>query len=181
MIRKKITAPVYLLLWVFVCFTKISGQTESRFALGTGQKIAVLDFEQEGNFGSSKFSVFSADEMTTALYIKRNLKVIDRAHIRAVIADKNISPTKLTNQQLHDLGEVIGAELIVLGKIVFLQDGTIVPGGNEKNSVEITIRILSSTDGSVVGMVQRRFKKKGNMETLIRDSVWKMAGEIELN
>jgi hypothetical protein len=167
-------------LCLLICLDRSSAQTESRFTPAVGRKMAVLDFEQEGSIANSKMSVFAADELTVALYIKRNFNVLDRAHVRAVMGDKSISSAKISNQQLRKLGETVGAELIVLGKIASLNEGTIVAGGGEKISIEITVRVLSAADGAVVGMVQRRIREKGALEALVRDSVWKIAEEIKL-
>lgn len=166
--------------WIAVPGFGQAGESDSRFSTQNNRQIAVLDFEQEGSVGISKYGGFAADELTTALFIKKKIPVVDRSQVKAKAAEKGIVAGAMSSKQIHDLGEELNADYLILGKIVFLNGQIVAPEAEEKTTFAITIRLLSTKDGSVAGMVNREESKKGNLENLIRELIRDMAGDVEL-
>lgn len=140
--------------------------------------IAVLDFEQEGFIGGDRLGGFAADELTSALFIKRKLKVVDRVLIKAKMLEMNIDRSAMTVHVIRSLASMLNADCFVLGKIVRTDSENIEPAANVRIRFQISFRILSAKDGSVIGMVTKRLSKKGDIQQILSDAIYKMAEEV---
>jgi curli biogenesis system outer membrane secretion channel CsgG len=144
------------------------------------QKIAVLDFEQQGFLGGEKLGRFAADELTSALFLKQKIKVVDRAHVRAKVLERNLSSSILNDDNVRELGLAMSSDFLILGKIIRFNREEL--GSDEDTPVllQITFRIISVKDGSVIGIVYRQDQKRGEPEKILSNIIWQMAGEVEI-
>jgi hypothetical protein len=164
----------------FGCMSKLSNTSESRFSMRDGKVIAVLDFEQEGFLGGEKWGAFAADELTTALFVRNQMKIVDRALVKGKMLEKNATPAAMSIKAIQDLCAGLNADFIVLGKIARLDSETDDPEHSGKIHFQVTFRVLSVKDGSAVGMVMKRITVKGPIPPSISYALYQMAEEVRL-
>ena len=169
---------IVIVLWISGCCTLNSGNTGFRFSSNDSQKIAVLDFEEQGFLGGEKLGRFAAEELTTALFIKQNLKVVDRAQVTAIMVETQFSPSILDVKSIQQLGEKLESDYLILGCITRFDKENFDPETNGRISVQITIRIISTRNGEVVGMISRQSTKKEEPKIIVGKMVEAMAGFV---
>jgi curli biogenesis system outer membrane secretion channel CsgG len=171
--------------WILIAFVGFVSPrfsaAQSRFTMQDSRVVAVLDFDQQGFISGDKIGGFAADELTTALFINRSLKVVDRALVRAATLQKNLSPSTMTAEDICGLASALKADLIVLGNITRLDSETTDPQGNGAIHAQLTIRILSAKDGSVIGMATDSISKKGELQAIIGKAVKEMAEDVRFD
>jgi curli biogenesis system outer membrane secretion channel CsgG len=158
-----------------------SSYSQSRFMMQDSRVVAVLDFEQDNIIGGEKLGAYAADELTTALFINRKLKVIDRTLVKSKTIEKNVSPSAMTADGIHDLASALNADFLILGQITRQDAAGTDPLNSEKIHMGITLRILSGKDGSVVGMVTKSVSKKGRMQEIVANALRQMAEEVKFD
>ncbi|MCA9733971.1 MAG: hypothetical protein H6696_14385 [Deferribacteres bacterium] len=141
-------------------------------------RYAVLDFEQDGLIGGNKLGIFAADYLTNLLFERKKQQVIDRAQIRAAVTVQNVSNLALSPVLVKKLGVHLNADYIILGKLVRLNKPVFSESGNELD-MEITIRVLSVHNGTLVDLASKRSKKKKQAKYLIRSIMGKLIKSID--
>jgi curli biogenesis system outer membrane secretion channel CsgG len=142
--------------------------------------VAVLDFEQDGFLGGEKLGGFAADELTAALFLKKKFEVVDRARVKAGVLDMNLANGIMPADAIKKLGQTLGADYLVLGKITRLNDNDFDPGRRDHLDVQITFRRISTRDGAVIGVLSRRGTSKGDTKKFVSDMLGEMAGAVKV-
>jgi len=142
--------------------------------------VAVFDFEQEGFLSGGRLDQFTADELTTSLYLKKKVKVVDRSQVVAICVDRKISSSVLNLNEIRQLGTDLNADYLILGKIIRFDDNTFDPENRDEISIQITFRFISTEDGSVAGMANLKHTEKGEVKSTISDMLDKMVDSIKL-
>jgi curli biogenesis system outer membrane secretion channel CsgG len=140
---------------------------------------AVLDFEQEGFLGGEKLGGFAADELTAALFLKKKFEVVDRARVKAGAFELNLANGIMPMDAIKKLGQTLGADYLVLGKITRLNDNDFDPGRRDHLLMQITFRLISTRDGAVIGVLSRRGTSKGDTKKFVSDVLGEMAGAVK--
>ena len=130
-------------------------------------KYAVLNFEHSGQFLSAKTAMKAADQFSAELYIKKNIQVIERSLVRDALKKyKSSGRGKLAKEEINKIASELNADFLILGALNSI--GAIEQYYDSgKVKVELTIRIINSTNGDVVGMVKHEKEGSGDIEELV--------------
>ena len=183
--KKYFLIPIFIILtslcFIFShCSMFYQGEIQSRFTMKEAREIGVLDFNQEGFLDGNKLGVFASDELTVALFINQKYKIVDRSKVITTMREKNYSVSNLNTRQIQELGLLLGADFLILGSLTQLDTNEINPEENIQTHLQVTFRILSSKDGSVIGMVSLEEQKKGEIKKIVSAMMKKMADAVKL-
>ena len=173
------------LLWIILCgsgcHTLKQSNTNSRISMDGARRIAVLDFEQEGFLSGQRLGRFAADELTSVLFIRQGLRIVDRAQIRAKVIDKKITATAMGVDEVAQLGRELEADFLILGEITRLDGlGLDTDEDEEVISVQVSFRVLTTGNGSVIGIVTKQGSSKRDIKILVADLIKKMSDAVQL-
>ena len=141
-------------------------------------KLAVLDFEVEGTLLEDRLGAFVADEMTTALFVKKKINVVDRSQVEAKVKSMHVSVASITPEEIHRFGDAIGAHYLVFGKITGMDNAMIDPGKRGGSTVRVVCRMIDVPSGNVVGMIQRKCAYKDGLKKELSKTIQKMASAV---
>ncbi len=168
---------------IFVAIILIMNCSPSRYLQGNLFKdkekvtVAVLPFSGSGDHITERIKFLAADELTTFLYVKKEIPVIDRSRVNYVLAKMNIDNTYLlSGEELVQISDTLCASIIVLGSIV--NDSRDVEIESEKKRIIITLRFLNGQTGEVIGMLYKRRTSKKDIAEVVRSVLKKIVGEI---
>lgn len=157
------------------------GGTSSGFFLkGHLRTVAVLDFEQEGFLGGEKLGSFAADELTTALFLKKKFEVVDRAQVKAGVLAKNLAITAMKTSEVVALGKALNTDYFIFGKLCRLDEQDFDSEKSRDVNLQISFRLISTQDGAVAGIVSAREKGKTEMRKFISEVISRMAIAVKL-
>lgn len=145
-----------------------------------GDGIAVLNFSVTGSFIESKIGKHAADRLTDALFMKNNLRIIDRSQVNNVLIEMDInSPETLSKEELNILGKKLNANYIILGRIVQTNDKEFITS-KSKMGLFISFRIISILDLEVVGMASYKTRYKENLFKEIDKAMIELSKKMNL-
>ena len=144
-------------------------------------RIGVLDFSHQGSMGiSGKLGEYTADRLTSSLFIKKNYNVVDRTIIKAEMVKSKLSPEILDSEQISILGEALKADYLIVGDIVELTNQLEDMEEEEAWNMDISFRILDTRTGAVKGVVRTQEKGKGEKKVVLGEIIDKMAGSVRI-
>lgn len=120
------------------------------------KRIAVVDFAQlDGQV--SDLGRYLAEELSGGLIqADASLRVVDRQHLARIIAEQKLSVVGVTEPgSVQKLGQLAGADVLVTGSIVGLED-----------RVRITAKLLSTATAQIIGAAQTTVPDDGDVRTL---------------
>ena len=126
--------------------------------------IAVLNFEYSGPFISAKHSKLIADLITSELFIEKQINVIDRSLVKNVLTKyENSKSGRFSREDIQNIGNELKATYIALGNLNSLD---LIEDYYETGlrRINITIRVLASETGNVVGILRQQQQGKDNIE-----------------
>jgi hypothetical protein len=146
----------------------------------TGDGIAVINFSVQGSMIENGIGKNAADRLTDALFLKKNLRVIDRSKVNDALVDMDIKTSEaLSKEQLASLGQKLNAHYIVLGRIVQTTDKEFMTSKNDMG-LYISFRIVSTDNSDVVGMATYKITYKEDLFKEIDIAMNKLAEEMDL-
>lgn len=146
----------------------------------TGDGVAVVNFATQGSFIEAGIGKNAADRLTDALFLKKNIRVVDRSKVNNALIDMEIkTPEALSVEQLKSMGQKLNAGYIILGRIVQTTDKEFMTSKNEMG-LYITFRIISTSDSDVVGMGSYKTTYKKDLFREIDLAMLKLAEEMDL-
>ena len=146
--------------------------------------MAVMNFEYGGNFLSSRIALQAAYNLTSEIFIKKDIRVIDRSLVKDVLKKYEKSkPSLLSKEEIRKIGQELQANYLILGSIQSI--GSIDQYYDSRDyNVEITLRIVDIKDGKVVGIIRHQRKDDFDIQILvnriIKDMVFYMREWIRL-
>jgi curli biogenesis system outer membrane secretion channel CsgG len=146
--------------------------------------MAVLNFEYGGNFLSSQIALQAADNLTSEIFIKKDIQVVDRSLVKDVLKKyEKTKPSLLSKEEISKIGQDLQANYLILGSIQSI--GSIDQYYDSRDyNVEITLRIVDVKDGKVVGIIRHQREDNSDIQVLvnriIRDMVFHMREWIHL-
>ncbi len=179
----------YIGFWLIILFAVLlvsgcaffqSGKTESWFQKKSARVITVLDFEQEGFVEGGKLGIFAADELTSALFIKKKVNVVDRSQVKAKVMEKGFHSNVMDNKAIQELGRILNADCLILGKITEMSGIDIGLEEEQKHRIQITFRLISTSSGEVIGMVSQEVAKKGEAKQIVGKMLRNMTKRVKL-
>lgn len=146
----------------------------------TGDGIAVINFSVQGSLIENGIGKNAADRLTDALFLKKNLRVIDRSKVNDALIDMEIkSPEALSREQITSLGQRLNANYILLGRIVQTSDKEFMTSKNDMG-LYISFRIVSTDNSDVVGMATYKTNYKEDLFKEIDIAMNHLAEEMDL-
>jgi hypothetical protein len=146
----------------------------------TGDGIAVINFSVQGSMVENGIGKNAADRLTDALFLKKNLRVIDRSKVNDALIDMEIkSPEALSGEQIISLGQRLNANYILLGRIVQTSDKDFITSKNDMG-LYVSFRIVSTDNSNVVGMATYKTTYKEDLFKEIDIAMNQLAEEMDL-
>ncbi|MBE0539118.1 MAG: hypothetical protein IH620_05350 [Ignavibacterium sp.] len=146
----------------------------------TGDGVAVINFSVQGSMVENGIGKNAADRLTDALFLKKNLRVIDRSKVNDALVDMDIKTSEaLSKEQLASLGQKLNARYIVLGRIVQTTDKEFMTSKNDMG-LYISFRIVSTENSDVVGMATYKTTYKEDLFKEIDIAMNQLAEEMDL-
>ena len=145
-----------LLSFVLMCLMALSM---------SAQKCAVLEFR-----GSASVSVADIDgisEMFMTYFRPAGYTMIERAQIDKVISEQNFQRSNITDNQAVQLGRILNASTVILGKVSKL-------GGQ----YQVDVRAVNVQSGHDVELEGATFS--GDYRTNVRNLATKLAGKVAI-
>lgn len=129
------------------------------------QKCAILEFR-----GSASVSVADVDgisEMFMTYFRPAGYTMIERAQIDKVISEQHFQRSSITDNQAVQLGKILNASVIVLGKVSML-------GGD----YQVDVRVVNVQYGHDIALEGATFH--GDFRTNIRSLAQRLAGQVAI-
>lgn len=146
----------------------------------TGDGIAVINFSVQGSMVENGIGKNAADRLTDALFLKKNLRVIDRSKVNDALIDMDIKTSEaLSNEQIASLGQRLNANFILLGRIVQTTEKEFLTTKNDM-SLYISFRIVSTNNSEVVGIATYKTTYKEDLFKEIDIAMNHLAEEMDL-
>lgn len=145
-----------------------------------GDGVAVINFSVQGSFIENGIGKNAADRLTDALFLKKNLRVVDRSKVNDALVDMDIRTSEaLSKEQLATIGQRLNANYLILGRIVQTTDKDFVTS-DSKMGLYISFRIVSTDNSDVVGMATYKTNYKEDLFKEIDMAMTQLAEEMEL-
>jgi curli biogenesis system outer membrane secretion channel CsgG len=121
------------------------------------KKITVVDFT-ELNGGPNVLGKYIAEQLTVNLVMsKRDFSVLDRAHLRTILAELKLTSTGLVDpENAKKLGKFAGVDAIIFG--------TIIP---KAQKISLTAKIVTTETSEIVGAARAEFDDDEYVRNLI--------------
>ena len=145
---------VRALLSVLVLLAIFSGTCHAEYKK---IKIAVLDFQVEGNFNEAGVGNIAAEWLTTGLVETGRFEVIERRLIKKIVEEQKFGASGLIDSSSAvRLGRVLGVGTVVAGTVMKLDD-----------YVEINARLLNVETGSIIAAEKIKSSKTRELSDLV--------------
>ncbi len=138
----------FLICFIFIygCYTRGPYVNFDRdFVLSDSTvTMAVMNFEYGGNFLSAQIALQAADNLTSEIFIKKDIRVVDRSLVKDVLKKyEKTKPSLLSKEEISKIGQDLQANYLILGSIQSI--GTIDQFYDSRDyNVEITLRIVDA-------------------------------------
>ena len=171
------------IIYVFIIIL-ITGCSSSKDAVVmkefNGDGVAIINFSVQGSMIENGIGKNAADRLTDALFLKKNIRVIDRSKVNDALIDMDIKTSEaLSKEQLINLGQKLNAHYMVLGRIVQTTDKEFITSKNDMG-LYVTFRIVSTDNSEVVGIVSYRTEYKKDLFKEIDLAMNQMAEELDI-
>lgn len=143
----------------------------------TVSRIAVLPFTVRGAGISTKTGYIAADKLTTHLYLKRKLAVVDRSQVNDILRKVDVKNVYyLSKEQLNLLSDTLQAGTVVLGMIdsEAISDNVLSP----RQQISLTLRFLDGQTGEILKILHSSRKTRTVNLPLIDKMLQDAVGEI---
>lgn len=120
-------------------------------------KVAVLDFQTEGNFDDKDVGKIVAEWLTTGLVEAGRFEIVERRLLKKIIDEQKIGASGLVDRDsTARLGRVLGVQTVVSGTVIKLD-----------NSVEINARLLNVETGTILAAEKIRSQRATDLSGMV--------------
>ena len=120
-------------------------------------KVAVLDFQVEGNFEDKDVGKIVAEWLTTGLVEAGRFEIVERRLLKKIIDEQKIGASGLVDRDsTARLGRVLGVQTVVSGTVIKLD-----------NSVEINARLLNVETGTILAAEKIRSQRATDLSGMV--------------
>lgn len=120
-------------------------------------KVAVLDFQTEGNFEDKDVGKIVAEWLTTGLVEAGRFEIVERRLLKKIIDEQKIGASGLIDRDsTARLGRVLGVQTVVSGTVIKLD-----------NSVEINARLLNVETGTILAAEKIRSQRATDLSGMV--------------
>lgn len=111
-------------------------------------KIAVMDFKAGVGVNANEVEGLS-DMLINTLYESGKFSIVERSQINQVLKEQKFQASELTNEQLAQVGRILGVESVLIGTVNFLAEHKNIDG-SMTGEYNVDIRAVSVESGEVV-------------------------------
>jgi len=163
-----------LVLSMILAFGSLNAQSEK-------MKIAVMDFKAGVGVSTSEVEGLS-DMLINTLYETKKFNIIERSQLNHVLDEWNFQSSDLTNEQLVQVGRILGVKAVLVGTVNFLSEHKNIDGSYtgeynvdvravdvESGEILTTAGATKSSNSTYRGMMEKIGKRLA--ENLVEDIV----------
>ena len=111
-------------------------------------KIAVMDFKAGVCVNAAEVEGLS-DMLINTLYESGKFSIVERSQINQVLKEQKFQASELTNEQLAEVGRILGVESVLIGTVNFLAEHKN-PDGSMTGEYNVDVRAVDVESGEVV-------------------------------
>ena len=111
-------------------------------------KIAVMDFKAGVGVNANEVEGLS-DMLINTLYESGKFSIVERSQINQVLKEQKFQASELTNEQLAEVGRILGVESVLIGTVNFLAEHKN-PDGSMTGEYNVDVRAVDVESGEVV-------------------------------
>ena len=111
-------------------------------------KIAVMDFKAGVGVNANEGEGLS-DMLINTLYESGKFSIVERSQINQVLKEQKFQASELTNEQLAEVGRILGVESVLIGTVNFLAEHKN-PDGSMTGEYNVDVRAVDVESGEVV-------------------------------
>lgn len=129
-------------------------QAQKEDAMGPKARVAVTRFEDKSAKGSSEIGTGMSEMLSNALFATNRFIVLERQAIGDVLGEQDFGASGRVRQETAPaIGEIEGADLLIMGTITEFEPGTAGAGGEKQSSFKLPGRVRREV-GDVLGSVK---------------------------
>ena len=111
-------------------------------------KIAVMDFKAGVGVSANEVEGLS-DMLINTLYESGKFSIVERSQINQVLKEQKFQASELTNEQLAQVGRILGVESVLIGTVNFLAEHKNLDG-SMTGEYNVDVRAVDVESGEVV-------------------------------
>ena len=111
-------------------------------------KIAVMDFKAGVGVNAAEVEGLS-DMLINTLYESGKFSIVERSQINQVLKEQKFQASELTNEQLAEVGRILGVESVLIGTVNFLAEHKNIDG-SVTGEYNVDVRAVDVESGEVV-------------------------------
>lgn len=111
-------------------------------------KIAVMDFKPGVGVNANEVEGLS-DMLINTLYESGKFSIVERSQINQVLKEQKFQASELTNEQLAQVGRILGVESVLIGTVNFLAEHKNLDG-SMTGEYNVDVRAVDVESGEVV-------------------------------
>lgn len=111
-------------------------------------KIAVMDFKAGVGVSANEVEGLS-DMLINTLYESGKFSIVERSQINQVLKEQKFQASELTNEQLAQVGRILGVESVLIGTVNFLAEHKNIDG-SMTGEYNVDVRAVDVESGEVV-------------------------------
>ena len=127
-------------------------------------KMAILPFTGRGAGISQRSGHIAADRLTTYLYLKKQISVVDRSQVSHVLHHLGIKNTYfLGKKELIEIADTLDASIVVLGLLE--NEAKQAHWKTPVNTLTVTLRFLDGKTGEILHILHKRDQVKSEPDS----------------
>lgn len=133
---------IYLLIMLLLAFAMVATAQNKKM------KIAVMDFKAGVGVNANEVEGLS-DMLINTLYESGKFSIVERSQINQVLKEQKFQASELTNEQLAQVGRILGVESVLIGTVNFLAEHKNIDG-SMTGEYNVDVRAVDVESGEVV-------------------------------
>ena len=133
---------IYLLIMLLLAFAMVATAQNKKM------KIAVMDFKAGVGVNANEVEGLS-DMLINTLYESGKFSIVERSQINQVLKEQKFQASELTNEQLAQVGRILGVESVLIGTVNFLAEHKNLDG-SMTGEYNVDVRAVDVESGEVV-------------------------------
>ncbi len=144
----KIKVKMKKLTLLFISLLLVLGSLEAQNKQNKKMKIAVMDFKAGVGVAESEVQGLS-DMLINTLYESGKFSIVERSQINQVLKEQRFQTSELTNEQLAQVGRILGVESVLIGTVNFLAEHKNLDG-SITGEYNVDVRAVDVESGEIV-------------------------------
>lgn len=133
---------IYLLIMLLLAFAMVATAQNKKM------KIAVMDFKAGVGVNANEVEGLS-DMLINTMYESGKFNIVERSQIKQVLKEWDFQASELTNEQLVQVGRILGVESVLIGTVNFLAEHKNLDG-SMTGEYNVDVRAVDVESGEVV-------------------------------